>query len=146
VYCAGQLWQRYAPAVIISIPHGMSQHNAAVGAASGDPPPLSHTLSHDGHNCFTTVTTATVVLLLLLQSGKPFFGICLGLQLLFEGSDESGGCEGLGIIKGKVCVWGGGVSGTGVYEGDREGGLLLGALGIASAGVRWSMAGSSCRS
>lgn len=29
-------------------------------------------------------------------------GICLGLQLLFEGSDENGGCEGLGIIPGSV--------------------------------------------
>lgn len=40
--------------------------------------------------------------LLLTQSGKAFFGICLGLQLLFDGSDESGGCEGLGIIPGRV--------------------------------------------
>eukprot|EP00879_Flechtneria_rotunda_P014163 GHRR01014799.1.p1 GENE.GHRR01014799.1~~GHRR01014799.1.p1 ORF type:complete len:320 (+),score=66.67 GHRR01014799.1:173-1132(+) len=37
-----------------------------------------------------------------IQEGNPFFGICLGLQLLFEGSDESGGREGLGIIRGKV--------------------------------------------
>ena len=36
------------------------------------------------------------------QEGKPFLGICLGLQLLFEGSEESGGCEGLGIIPGQV--------------------------------------------
>lgn len=32
----------------------------------------------------------------------PFLGICLGLQLLFEGSEESPGVEGLGILKGKV--------------------------------------------
>lgn len=32
----------------------------------------------------------------------PFLGICLGLQLLFEGSEESGGAEGLGILKGKI--------------------------------------------
>ena len=37
-----------------------------------------------------------------MQEGKPFLGICLGLQLLFEGSEESGGCEGLGIIPGQV--------------------------------------------
>lgn len=36
------------------------------------------------------------------QSGKPFMGMCLGLQVLFEGSEESGGREGLGLIKGKV--------------------------------------------
>ena len=32
----------------------------------------------------------------------PFLGICLGLQLLFESSEESPGVEGLGILKGKV--------------------------------------------
>ena len=35
-------------------------------------------------------------------SGKPFLGICLGLQLLFEGSEESQGVEGLGLLKGKI--------------------------------------------
>lgn len=35
-------------------------------------------------------------------SGKPFLGICLGLQLLFEESEESPGAEGLGIFKGKI--------------------------------------------
>jgi glutamine amidotransferase/cyclase len=33
---------------------------------------------------------------------RPFLGICLGLQLLFDGSEESGGCEGLGIVPGMV--------------------------------------------
>ena len=32
----------------------------------------------------------------------PFLGICLGLQLLFESSEESPGGEGLGILKGKI--------------------------------------------
>lgn len=32
----------------------------------------------------------------------PFFGICLGLQLLFESSEETPGVEGLGILKGKI--------------------------------------------
>lgn len=35
-------------------------------------------------------------------SGKPFLGICLGLHLLFEGSEESQGIEGLGILKGSI--------------------------------------------
>ena len=35
-------------------------------------------------------------------SGKPFLGICLGLQLLFESSEESDGAEGLGLLKGKI--------------------------------------------
>ena len=34
-------------------------------------------------------------------SGTPFLGICLGLQLLFESSEESPGAEGLGILKGR---------------------------------------------
>ena len=32
----------------------------------------------------------------------PFLGICLGLQLLFEASDETPGVQGLGILKGKI--------------------------------------------
>ena len=37
-----------------------------------------------------------------LQSGRPFFGICLGMQALFEGSEEAPGIQGLGIFRGKV--------------------------------------------
>ena len=33
---------------------------------------------------------------------KPFLGICLGLQLLFEGSDESQGVEGLHVLDGEI--------------------------------------------
>ncbi len=34
--------------------------------------------------------------------GTPFLGICLGMQLLFERSDESDGVPGLGILKGEI--------------------------------------------
>lgn len=37
-----------------------------------------------------------------IKSGKPFLGICLGLQLLFEKSEESPEAEGLGIFPGTV--------------------------------------------
>jgi len=37
-----------------------------------------------------------------IEGGKPFLGICLGLQLLFEESEESPGVGGLGILRGKV--------------------------------------------
>ena len=37
-----------------------------------------------------------------IQSGRPFLGICLGLQLLFNESEEFGVYKGLDIIKGKV--------------------------------------------
>ena len=37
-----------------------------------------------------------------IDSGKPFLGICLGLQVLFEESEEFGPVPGLGILPGKV--------------------------------------------
>lgn len=36
------------------------------------------------------------------DKGTPFLGICLGLQLLFESSDETPGATGLGILPGKI--------------------------------------------
>lgn len=39
----------------------------------------------------------------VVESGKPFLGICLGLQLLYESSEESPGIHGLGILKGRIC-------------------------------------------
>ena len=38
----------------------------------------------------------------VVDKGTPFLGICLGLQLLFERSDESPGAIGLGILKGDI--------------------------------------------
>ncbi len=38
----------------------------------------------------------------LIKRGVPFLGICVGHQLLFSSSEEGGGCEGLGVFKGKV--------------------------------------------
>ena len=35
-------------------------------------------------------------------SGRPYLGICLGYQLLFESSEESPGVEGFGVLKGRV--------------------------------------------
>ena len=37
-----------------------------------------------------------------IKTDKPLLGICLGLQLLFGGSDESKGVEGLNILKGSI--------------------------------------------
>ena len=38
----------------------------------------------------------------IVDKGTPFMGICLGLQLLFESSDETPGVEGLGLLKGRI--------------------------------------------
>lgn len=38
----------------------------------------------------------------IVAAKKPFLGICLGLQLLFEESEETPGVKGLGILKGKI--------------------------------------------
>lgn len=38
----------------------------------------------------------------VIENGTPFLGICLGLQLLFESSEESPGAEGLEIFKGEI--------------------------------------------
>ena len=35
-------------------------------------------------------------------SGRPFLGICLGMQILFEHSEEDGGVDTLGVLKGRV--------------------------------------------
>jgi len=37
-----------------------------------------------------------------IQKGKPFLGICLGLQVLFTESEEFGICKGLNILRGRV--------------------------------------------
>ncbi|HSK83915.1 MAG TPA: imidazole glycerol phosphate synthase subunit HisH [Rubrobacter sp.] len=38
----------------------------------------------------------------VLRSGKPFLGVCVALQVVFEASEESPGVEGLGLMPGKV--------------------------------------------
>jgi len=37
-----------------------------------------------------------------IREGKPFLGICLGLQVLFEASEESPGVQGFGVLPGEV--------------------------------------------
>ncbi len=48
-----------------------------------------------------------------IRSGKPFLGICLGMQLLFTESEEFGTHKGLDIIKGKVIKFPEGLSSNG---------------------------------
>lgn len=51
-----------------------------------------------------------------IEGGKPYLGICLGLQILFAESEEFGFCRGLGVLPGRVVKFrfhedGAGVSG-----------------------------------
>ena len=55
----------------------------------------------DSMNCLKNAGLVQPVLD-FIESGKPFLGICLGLQLLFEGSEESPGVRGLGVLEGKI--------------------------------------------
>lgn len=38
----------------------------------------------------------------IINTGRPFLGICLGLQLLYEGSDEAPGVGGIGALEGRI--------------------------------------------
>ncbi|WIW71554.1 imidazole glycerol phosphate synthase subunit HisH [Anaerosinus gibii] len=55
-------------------------------------------------DCMETLKKAGLIPVIqeAATSGKPFLGICLGLQLLFERSEESPGVAGLGIFKGAI--------------------------------------------
>lgn len=53
---------------------------------------------------------------MVIQRGDPFLGICLGMQLLFEGSEEGGGHKGLGVLGGRCRRFPGDMTAT---EGDR---------------------------
>jgi len=55
-------------------------------------------------DCVSNLTDQKLVPALreFLATGKPFLGICLGLQALFDESEESGGVKGLGIFPGNV--------------------------------------------
>ena len=54
--------------------------------------------------CMENLTAAGLVepVVAAARSGRPFLGICVGMQLLFDESEESPGVRGLGIFAGKV--------------------------------------------
>jgi len=37
-----------------------------------------------------------------IEAGKPFLGVCIGMQMLYEGSDEDPGVKGMGVLAGQV--------------------------------------------
>ncbi|KAK5704413.1 Histidine biosynthesis bifunctional protein hisB [Elasticomyces elasticus] len=60
-------------------------------------------VGHFGH-CLTQFANAGYVAPVKqhIRSGKPFMGICVGIQALFEGSDENSSVPGLSVIKGRL--------------------------------------------
>ena len=62
-------------------------------------------------DCMSYLKKGGLDLLVLgwIESGRPYLGICLGMQILFERSSEMGEHEGLGIIKGDVVRFSGNV-------------------------------------
>src|SRR6201992_669499 len=60
-------------------------------------------VGHFGH-CVSEFQNAayTEPILRHIKAGKPFFGICVGLQALFEGSEEDPNVPGFGVIKGHL--------------------------------------------
>ncbi|KJZ76293.1 Imidazole glycerol phosphate synthase hisHF [Hirsutella minnesotensis 3608] len=60
-------------------------------------------VGHFGH-CLSQLSQARYLEAIRkhIEQGKPFMGICVGLQALFEGSLEDPGASGLGIIKGSL--------------------------------------------
>jgi glutamine amidotransferase len=55
-------------------------------------------------DCVRNLTDAnlTDAIIRSIEKGKPFLGICLGLQVLFSESEEFGICKGLDVFRGKV--------------------------------------------
>jgi imidazole glycerol-phosphate synthase subunit HisH len=67
----------------------------------------ARTVVFPGQGAFGNTTDKIVngamgeALRMVIQRGDPFLGICLGMQLLFEGSEEGGGRKGLGVLAGR---------------------------------------------
>lgn len=60
-----------------------------------------------------------------IESGRPFLGICIGLQLLFDGSEESPEVGGLGVLGGRV-----------VRFSDTDSGLKIPHMGWNTVSIR----------
>lgn len=58
------------------------------------------------HNCMHEITTRgySEAIAGFVHTGRPFLGICVGMQILFDGSEEFGDHPGLGLLRGKVCA------------------------------------------
>lgn len=93
---------------IASVERALVQVGSAVQVTS-DPDLVARArmVVFPGQSAFGAATQAIVdgamgaALRMVIERGDPFLGICLGMQLLFDGSDENGGQEGLHVMKGR---------------------------------------------
>lgn len=92
-----------------SVEHALIQVGASV-IVSSDPDRVAtaRMVVFPGQGSFGPTTRALVdgamgaALRMVIERGDPFLGICLGMQLLFEQSDEGGGFDGLKVLPGRV--------------------------------------------
>lgn len=58
------------------------------------------------HNCMHEITSRGYgeAIAGFVRTGRPFLGICVGMQILFDESEEFGDHRGLGLLHGKVCA------------------------------------------
>lgn len=93
---------------IASVERALTQVGGAV-RVTDDPDIVARarTVVFPGQSTFGKATQAIVdgamgaALRMVIERGDPFLGICLGMQLLFDASDESGGQEGLAVLPGR---------------------------------------------
>ncbi len=95
---------------IASVERALIQVGGAVNVTRNpDEVAMSRCVVFPGQGAFGAITQELVdgqmgnALRMVIQRGDPFLGICLGMQLLFERSDENEGQKGLGILPGR-CV------------------------------------------
>ncbi len=99
-YGAGNLGSVYKALRAVSAEAEVTHDPSVIARADGLVLPGVGAFTH----CMAGLASAecTDATLDFIRSGKPFLGICVGLQMLFEASDEMGVSPGLGVLKGRV--------------------------------------------
>lgn len=88
-----------APCLISSDPEEIASADGVILPGVGA---FGHAMNEIRRRGLTEVIKKTA------RSGKPFLGICVGMQLFFEESEENPGVRGLGLIPGRVVRFRGG--------------------------------------
>ena len=92
-----------------SVERAIIQAGASVVTTSDpDRVAAARTLVFPGQGAFGASTNGLVngalgaAIKVVIERGDPYLGICVGMQLLFDESEENGGNPGLGVLKGSV--------------------------------------------